>query len=47
MNPPAYLVRIAWFLGIGTLLLVHPIAGAILGAGYLIAGSLCYKEATQ
>ncbi len=42
-----YLIRAAWFLGIGTLLLVHPLAGAVLGAGYLLAVALCYRQATQ
>ncbi len=39
-----YLIRTAWFLGIGTLLLVHPLAGAVVLAGYLVAISLCYRS---
>jgi len=40
-------IMILWFLGIGTLLLIHPLAGAVLGAGYLIAIAVCSKGASQ
>lgn len=36
------LVRLAWFFAIVILLFIHPLAGAVLGAGYLIALALCY-----
>ncbi len=35
---------IGWLIGIGILILIHPLAGAVALAGYLIACAICYRR---